>query len=197
MRAKRDGCEVGPHVVLGSGVSATVGSALGAYDGKAVGEGVGEGVVGAYDGKAVGEGVGEGVGAPLGTFVGAGEGENVSTEMLSALAPAMPPPASSRRSALAVAPPSSALSPRIGAFAASARYERRRADASATIDAVKLPLETCACDRTTCDKTNKKRQRAAFESRATPRPNGGTPADTKGGGGGREPRDAPAPASRR
>ena len=53
----------------------------------------------------------------------------------------MPLLTSSRRSSFAVA--GSSFSPRVVAFAASARYARRRAGESATIDAAKLPLETC------------------------------------------------------
>ena len=120
----------------GSGVDAAVGSAVGGTLGPGVGGTVGPGV-----GAAVGGTLGSGVGAAVGTGEGAGEGANVPTEMLSALAPAIPLLASSRRSSFAVA--GSSFSPRIVAFAASARYARRRADESATIGAVKFPLETC------------------------------------------------------
>ena len=136
------GAAVGSAVgaVIGSAVGSVVGSAVGAAVGGTLGPGVG-GTVGPGVGAAVGGTLGSGVGAAVGTGEGAGEGANVPTEMLSALAPAMPLLASSRRSSFAVA--GSSFSPRIVAFAASARYARRRADESATIDAVKFPLETC------------------------------------------------------
>ena len=134
------GAAVGSAVgaVIGSAVGSVVGRAVGAAVGGTLGPGVG-GTVGPGVGAAVGGTLGSGVGAAVGT--GEGAGANVSTEMLSALAPAMPLLASSRRSSFAVA--GSSFSPRIVAFAASARYARRRADESATIDAEKFPLETC------------------------------------------------------
>ena len=131
---------------VGSAVGAVIGSAVGSVIGSAVGAAVG-GTLGPSVGGTVEPGVGAAVGGTLGSGVGAavgtgeGAGANVSTEMLSALAPAMPLLASSRRSSFAVA--GSSFSPRIVAFAASARYARRRADERATIDAVKFPLETC------------------------------------------------------